>query len=98
MSVNVTSCADYTATYHVQLIGAMATEAALSLITNMARSTQGLELGFLVLFLPNYTQPHCDKQTSNISSPTLAIIGSSSDNIDIGHLFTNHHCMCEVMK
>ena len=59
----------------------MATEAALSLITNIASLKQGLELGFVVLLIhnaSNYTQPNCDDITSNISSNNLAIIGTSS--------------------
>ena len=60
----------------------MAIEAALSLITDMASSaTQGLDLGFAVLFLHkenNYTQLNCDDQASDISSNNLAIIGTLS--------------------
>ena len=51
VNITVMSCADQTAMYSIRLIGVMATEAVLSLITNMQSLTEGLDLGIVTLFL-----------------------------------------------
>ena len=74
VNVTVTSCTDQTAIYMIRLSGAMATEAALLLFTNIQNLTEGLDLGIVTLFLQEQTNNSELDQNESIQSETLAII------------------------
>ena len=65
--------------YSVQLTGAMATEAALLLITNIQNLIKGLDLGIVTLFLQEdviHLESNCDDQqiADQSDKPTVIII------------------------
>ena len=84
VTVMVTSCVENMAIYNIELTGITATEAALSLITNMESLKEGLDLGIVILFLErqvNFSQlpiANCNDQNKDISPEILAVISTLS--------------------
>ena len=79
VTTNVTRCTDDSESvkYNIQLIGIMATEASLLLVTNMQNLTEGLDLGIVVLFLQeqgNSLESHCNVQSNAFPSGIFGII------------------------
>ena len=60
--------------YSVQLTGAIATKAALLLITNMQNLTEGLDLGIVTLFLQKISESNYDNQKIAVQIEILAVI------------------------
>ena len=81
VTVTVINCTDKISVYNIQLTGITATEAALSLIMDMEKLSDGLDLGIVVLFLQqqgSFLQPNCNDQNKDISSEIMAVIGTLS--------------------
>ena len=79
VTVIVTSCSDKEAVYMVHIIGIMAVDAALSLITNMEGLTEGLDLGIAVLYLQEQTnrlESNGDDQKKSIQSEIWVVIAA----------------------
>lgn len=77
VTVIVTNCTDKSAKYKIQLIGVMASDAVLSLITDMEGLTEGLDLGIAVIFLKehnNSLESNCDDKKEAVQTETVAVI------------------------
>ena len=94
VTVMVTGCVENTAMYNIELTGIAATEAALSLITNMESLKEGLDLGIVILFLEkqgNFSQlpiANCNDQNKDILPEMLAVISTLSVVIAVVLLLT----------
>ena len=60
--------------YSVQLTGAMATNAALLLITNIQNLTKRLDLGIVTLFLQKISESNYDNQKIAVQTEILVVI------------------------
>ena len=75
--VIVTSCNDKEAVYSIHIIGIMAADAAVSLITNMEGLKEGLDIGIAVLYLQEKTnrlESNCDDQMTSTQSEIFAAV------------------------
>ena len=93
VDVSVRSCSNNRAVYSIQLNGIMATEAALLLVTN---TTEGLDLGFAVLFLKeqsNSLESQCGEQNDSDVFSVIIIVIITTMTMSIFLLISIVYCL-----